>query len=666
MNAILVLIDVQNDFLTSPQLDPPRGELIERLQLLVESFRRSSLRVFHVQTVINPNLENRMPHWKERDKRICIEGTWGSQSPDSLQPLAEEKIFSKTFFSAFTNKNFETVLVHDRPDMLLLSGLHLHACIRATALDAYQKGFQVWIIEDAVASDQPVHAAMTRHYLSTRGIRFVGFQEIENSLSPAFARPVDLESNTMPAMKMSRGIVKNDHTKRIFRSSPSTGQNLPHVPVATEKEVAEATLDARIAWSAWRNVTFQDRAQILMRLATLLKDHSAAFIEKMAIEVGKPVRYAGAEIERSIELLRNVTRYASDSQDVACEENAIIRRRPLGVVALITPWNNPIAIPIGKIAPAMLYGNTVVWKPSPASSEIALEISKLFDASGCPAGVLNLIFGDGSTAQYLMDSNSVDAVTFSGSLHAGYAAQAICSSRMLPFQGEFGGNNAAIIWPDCNLDEAAALIAEGAFGFSGQRCTANRRTVVHADCYQLFIQKLHEAAGRMGAGDPFLPETRIGPLISSSAQQRVAGIIERAASSDCQIISVQSHASRSYSETTYHQPVVVCCDEPENEIVQQETFGPVVVIQKASSWEQAIRLSNGVKQGLVMSLFSESAEIQARFLQDAEAGILKINRATSDAGVNVPFGGWKRSGIGPPEHGPSNREFYTRTQSVYR
>jgi acyl-CoA reductase-like NAD-dependent aldehyde dehydrogenase/nicotinamidase-related amidase len=649
MNAVLVLIDVQNDFLASPRLDPQRGDFLESLQSLVDSCRNRSVPVIHVRTLIRSSLEDRMPHWKEQDKRICLEGTNGSEAPETLQPLADEKSFRKTFFSAFTNPSFETSLRKSHPDVLILAGIHLHACIRTTALDAYQKGFAVWIVEEAVASDQPVHAAITRDYLSTRGIRFVSLSEVDRSLALA-----------------TEGTTQKEETRRIVRySSARNDLSLPDVPIATEKEVAEATQDARRAWLEWRNVRPQERAEILLRLADLMKDHSAAFNERMATEVGKPVRYAQAEIARTVDLLRNVARYHTDCEDVAWEEKSVIRYRPVGVVGLITPWNNPVAIPIGKIAPALLYGNTIVWKPSPAASDTAFEISKLLDACGCPPGVLNLVFGDSSTAQSLMNSNSIDAVTFSGSLHAGYTAQAICSARMLPFQGEFGGNNAAIVWPDCNLNEAAALIAEGAFGFSGQRCTANRRAIVHADCYELFLQKLQEMACKMDAGDPFLPQTRIGPLISSRSRQRVAGIVQRAAENHCSVLPVQPASSGSYAEKAYHPPVIVCCDEPQNEIVQEETFGPVLVIQKASSWKEAIHLSNGVKQGLVMSIFTASQDIQSLFLQEAEAGILKINRATSDAGVNVPFGGWKSSGVGPPEHGPSNREFYTRTQSVY-
>jgi alpha-ketoglutaric semialdehyde dehydrogenase len=361
-----------------------------------------------------------------------------------------------------------------------------------------------------------------------------------------------------------------------------------------------------------------------------------------------------------------VSSYATAPIERVCEPHAVVRYVPVGVIALITPWNNPIAIPIGKIAPALLYGNTVVWKPSPAATSVAHRLFELLTRAGCPEGVLNIVSGDASTAEILMKEESIEAVTLSGSLLAGRAAYYTCTNRLIPYQGELGGNNASIVWPDCDLKNAAELITEGAFGFSGQRCTANRRVIVHADCYDEFIELASATVQQMQAGDPFLIETQIGPLISTESRKRVAGVVDGAAQKGFLQLQPGVLKMGEYDTEAFHDPVIVCCDKPLDEVVQDETFGPLMVIQKTDSWENAIELCNGVKQGLAASVFSESAEIQEHFLQDARAGILKINRATSDAGVNVPFGGWKHSGVGPPEHGPSNREFYTRTQSIYR
>ena len=646
MNPVLLLIDLQNDFLNSEMLEPTAGLLVHKTAELLTWCRSRSIPVIHVHTIVSRESDERMPHWKQQDKWICVQGTSGCRPPEPLKPLDREILITKTSFSGFANPQLRKQLAAIDADAVFLAGVHLHGCVRATALDAYQSGFRVTVIEDCVASDQAVHAAITREYLSSRAMRFIELKQLKYELS----------------MKRLSG---TGVERKIF--SPSRpSEELSPVRNATEDEITRLTADSKRAWKDWRNTPINERAEILLRLATLLRELSANLVEQMAYEVGKPVRYGGAEIERGAALLENVARFASDPLEIECESKAVIRRRPLGVVALITPWNNPVAIPIGKIAPAILYGNTVVWKPAPAATAVASRICKLFAEAGIPPDVLALVSGDSATAATLMRSEAIDAITLSGSLHAGYSAQAISSARMIPFQGELGGNNASIVWPDSDLQRAAELIAEGAFGFSGQRCTANRRAIVHAGCYDDFLSHLDRAIGSMIAGDPFLPDTQIGPVISTEARVRIETTIDRAARNGARIVEGSPRISGKLPEDTYAKPVVVFCENPRDEIVQQETFGPVLVIQKANTWEHALELCNRVKQGLVAALFSGSPEIQRQFLQEAVAGILKINRATSDAGVNVPFGGWKHSGVGPPEHGPSNREFYTRTQAVYR
>ena len=268
-----------------------------------------------------------------------------------------------------------------------------------------------------------------------------------------------------------------------------------------------------------------------------------------------------------------------------------------------------------------------------------------------------------------MSDTRIDAVTLTGSLLAGYSAQEICARRHVPLQAELGGNNAAIVWPDCDLQEAAQQIAEGAFAMAGQRCTANRRAVVNRRCYDEFLHLLTRSVAGLAWGDPAEPETCIGPLISAGERGRVADLIERAAKVAERVI-VPHGSNPSYHDllcsNTYYPPTMVCCDDASREVIQEETFGPVLVIQRATDWNHAIELCNGVKQGLSAALFSLSSDLQQRFLREAQAGILKINHTTAGAQVDLPFGGWKASGIGPPEHADGDREFYTRTQAIYR
>jgi alpha-ketoglutaric semialdehyde dehydrogenase len=337
------------------------------------------------------------------------------------------------------------------------------------------------------------------------------------------------------------------------------------------------------------------------------------------------------------------------------------RNRPLGVIAMVTPWNNPVAIPLGKIAPALAYGNTVVWKPSPAGSGLAVKLMEYLHEAGLPPGVVNLVCGDRATALTLMADSDVDGVTITGSPAAGCSAQDICGRRHIPLQAELGGNNPAIIWSDCDLHRAAAKVADAAFAFAGQRCTANRRVIVDARVYDCFLDSVQASVAALVCGDPIDPNTRVGPLISMDKRHDVAALVERASPASAAVLT--SHKTKLAG--AYFPPTIICCDDPMQEVVQEETFGPVLVVQRAKDWDHAMRLCNGVRQGLVASLFSNSKELQERFLEDAQAGILKINMATADANVEAPFGGWKASGIGPPEHGTSNREFYTRAQAAY-
>jgi acyl-CoA reductase-like NAD-dependent aldehyde dehydrogenase len=238
----------------------------------------------------------------------------------------------------------------------------------------------------------------------------------------------------------------------------------------------------------------------------------------------------------------------------------------------------------------------------------------------------------------------------------------------VPLQAELGGNNAAIVWSDADLDDAAVKLAAGAFGSAGQRCTANRRVIVDARCAAALVARLRTATDALAWGDPLDEATRVGPLVSAGACARVASVVERARRAGAEVWIAPSHAARTQALAeagAYHPPCIVRGDDPSAEIVQEETFGPVAVVQVASSWDDALRLLNGVPQGLVAALFSPSEERRASFVEQARAGILKIGSATAGVGAETPFSGWKSSGVGPPEHGAGDPEFYTRAQAIY-
>jgi acyl-CoA reductase-like NAD-dependent aldehyde dehydrogenase len=310
----------------------------------------------------------------------------------------------------------------------------------------------------------------------------------------------------------------------------------------------------------------------------------------------------------------------------------------------------------------------VVWKPAPAGTAIALRLAALMADTGWPPGLVNVVCGDESTAELLMSDPGIDAVSLTGSHRAGLCARAACARLGVPLQAELGGNNAAIVWSDAAIEDAAAQIAAAAFGSAGQRCTANRRAVVQASIYDRFLSALESETAALRWGDPLDADTRIGPLVSESSRGRVESCVARAADFGCELLAPLAGGELSHrllSSGAYFPATVVCCDEPSHAIVQEETFGPVLVVQRAAGWDEAVSLCNGVPHGLVASLFSSSQGRQRRFLEEARAGVLKLNRATAGVDAEAPFGGWASSGVGPPEHGLGDEVFYTKRQTVY-
>lgn len=633
MSRALVLVDLQNDFLASPGLEPAAPELVRRAALLLESWRAAGAPVLHVVTRVRPDGADAMPHWREAGRLKCVRGSWGAELPESLRPRAGEAVVEKAFYSGFDAPALEERLRACGATCVVLAGLHLHACLRETALAAYRLGFEVEIIEDVAASDDPLHAAVTRRWLSVRGVRFARAEALLGGLPSG---------------------------------GPADGRF-----GETGVEAAFSALFKSSGWETWAGRVQAERAVCLERAAGLLRERVSVVARLIASEVGKPLRDAEGEAERTVSLLRAAARAPAPAvlshgslpagpAGPAC--SAWSRRVPLGVVAVITPWNNPVAIPAGKIGPALVYGNAVAWKPSPAAPASARALRDLLLEAGVPEEVLGLVWGDDRVARELCSDARVDAVSLSGSSAAGWSAQEVCARRRIPLQAELGGNNGTIVWGDSDLGVAAGSIAGGAFSFAGQRCTANRRAIVDRAVLDDFLGEVAAAAGRLRMGDPLDARTDLGPLVSVAAAERVAALVARAQPA-CRLVAAPLGPVVACG--AYLPPAVLVAEDCGHEIVQEETFGPVLVVQPADGFDHALELLNGVPQGLVAALFSPDEGRRRAFLARARAGVLKLDRSTVDASAEAPFGGFKASGVGPPEHGPGNLEFYTRLQAVY-
>jgi acyl-CoA reductase-like NAD-dependent aldehyde dehydrogenase/nicotinamidase-related amidase len=645
MKPALLLVDLQNDYLAADGLQPTADVLISRAADLLDACRRRKIPVIHIWTTIHRDNDKRLPHWKKSKRWQCVAGTVGNKTPESLQPTDGEIIVHKTGFNAFANSELDATLKKIKCDAIILAGLHLHACVRAAATESLERGLQVFIVEDAVASNDPIHAAAARRWLAHRCIELISANE-------TFSR---LKGNA-PA-------------KLIHRSPRETKKALFEIPITGADKIAAATLSAQRAWEKWRRTKLSSRSEILEKVAARLDAAAPKLARQMAVEIGKPVSHGLEEIRRAAANVRDVIQRALIFEFQKRETVGIVRHEPLGVVALISPWNNPVAIPIGKIAPALIYGNVVVWKPAPAATKISEAVLKLLRAAGVPRNAVQILTGDHSTAQKLAADGNVSAVTITSSAQAGFAIQEICARRFLPLQAELSGNNAAIVWDGADLQTAAKQIAWGAFGFAGQRCTANRRVIVSKKLFERFLRGLKIAAGKLKWGDPLEKSTDIGPVIHACKRDEQIALIQTAQSSGVARrveFLFESLAKKSWAKAgAYAQPVIVCCDEPDHSLVQEETMSPLLVVQRAENFAHALKLCNGVRHGLVAALFSNSRELQKKFLAKTQAGMLKINSATAGVDVSLPFGGWKMSGLGPPEHGEGDRVFYTRMQAVY-
>jgi acyl-CoA reductase-like NAD-dependent aldehyde dehydrogenase len=489
--------------------------------------------------------------------------------------------------------------------------------VRCTAIDALARGFTVRIADDAIGSNDPLHAGITRRYLAQRGVAFIPSREI---LAP-----------TPPA--------------RFF--SP---------------RLAAAVDGAQAAAEEWCRRPLGERRALLENLSPIIESQADALASALVESIEKPVRFAKGEIRRCLDLVAAVTTRSGDALDRPAGEDASCRFQPHGVVAIITPWNHPLAIPLGKILPALLFGNAVAWKPSPETADLPEKLMDLFDRARLPTGLVSLVTGEDRIGEELMGHPKIDAVSLTAGRAAGWSAQAICATRSIPLQAELGGNNSVIVWDAADLDDAAAKIAFGAFGFAGQRCTATRRAIVSERIYSSFLERLIDATRALAWGDPHDFDTVIGPVISDAAAARLEALVSRAADSGASVTVPHNEARPS---NRHIPPTIIEGASPDSEIVQNESFGPILVLQRESTFEAALTRSNGVREGLVASLFSSDETLHNEFLDTAEAGVLKLNASTADVGVDAPFGGWKNSGLGPPEHGFANREFYTRIQTIY-
>jgi alpha-ketoglutaric semialdehyde dehydrogenase len=666
MKFALLLLDVQQDFLQRQGLAPSPQKLIEQLEKLVEGCRKHHIYIIHIHTQIRKDGTDRMPHWIHNHLWCCVEGSPGIQPPDKLKPATNELRITKQFFSGFGNPLLDETLRQHEIDAVIIAGLYLHGCVRSTVMDAYERNYKVFVIKDAVGSTEPEHAEITQAYLDGRAAQFINSKSFFSRFAECHQSYTEQSGDDMLPVANINGewLKANKHACYIRRNPSYWNEVLASVPIATVVEVNLATNAAKKVQENWKKMSGEHRIALLDRWMKVLRENQQQLTRLLAIEIGKSVAAGQDEVERAISLVLMTSEQLGHGSEQQFGTNFHVKNHPRGVIAIITPWNNPLAIPVGKIAAALAMGNSVVWKPALEAPRTAMLIVDTLYQAGMPKGLLNLVCGDANTVQRIIEHTIITAVTITGSIKTGRTVSSLCASYNKMLQAELGGNNAAIVWHDFDIKENALKMALAAFSFAGQRCTAIQRFIVERSVVNDFKAALVSAAASLGIGDPGKQTTHLGPLISRTQRENIRRHVAQAIK-DGAILEYGNTIPEGFEQGCWLTPVIMSQVTSDMQIFQEEVFGPVAVIIPVDDFETAIKVANDVEHGLVAALYTRDLARRRQFSEEIEAGILTFSAGPLGIHPQAPFGGWKSSMIGPPEHGKWDRQFYERTQVIY-
>ena len=441
---------------------------------------------------------------------------------------------------------------------------------------------------------------------------------------------------------------------------PATEEVLAQVPRAGAEEADAAVARAKAAFPAWRAVAPADRAKLLYGLAEALEAAKEDLAQLEARNAGKPIGDARGEMGMVVDTFRFYAgapeRTLGDTIPVSGGV-AMTFREPVGVVALITPWNFPLTIASWKLAPALAAGNTVVLKPAELTPLTALQFERIALEAGIPEGVVNVVVGPGSTAgARLVEHPDVAKVAFTGSTEVGRSIAATAAQTIKRVTLELGGKSANVVFADADLAAAAAAAAPAVFGNAGQDCCARSRILVERPALDAFMDALEEHVEAIRVGDPLDEATEMGPLISAAQRDAVASFVPDDA-------PVAIRGSAPDGPGYWFPPTVLCPVDPDDRAVREEIFGPVAVVVPFRTEAEAVALANDTIYGLSGSIWTRDGAKALRVARTVDTGVLSINSNTS-VRVSTPFGGFKQSGYGR-ELGPHALEHYSEVKSVY-
>ncbi|MBE3561525.1 MAG: aldehyde dehydrogenase family protein [Ktedonobacteraceae bacterium] len=463
------------------------------------------------------------------------------------------------------------------------------------------------------------------------------------------------------------------HSGQIFPDyNPATGELLGYFPLSDAADVHAAVAAAKAAFAQWRLMPAPKRGEILFRMGELLSRHKEELARLMTQEMGKILKETRGDVQEGIDMAyymggegRRLFGYSVPVE--LPNKSGLALRDPVGVVGCITPWNFPIAIPTWKIFPALVAGNTIVFKPAEDTPYCALRLVELLYEAGLPAGVVNLVFGPGHpTGETLVQHPEVAVLSFTGSTETGRHVAVEGAKSLKRVSLEMGGKNAVIVMDDADLDLAVEGILWSAYGTSGQRCTACSRLIVHSAIQDALLERLVPRIERLRLGNGLDEQTDMGPIINEKQLKRVHAYTEIGTTEGATLITggeivYEGELAKGY----FYRPTLFTHVSPDMRIAQEEIFGPTLSVITVDSFEEAVAVNNATKYGLSSAIYTQNANRVQRAMRDLTTGIVYINSGTTGAEIQFPFGGTRGTGNGHREAGLAGLDVFTEWKVVY-
>jgi alpha-ketoglutaric semialdehyde dehydrogenase len=440
---------------------------------------------------------------------------------------------------------------------------------------------------------------------------------------------------------------------------------------STVDDVDSALAAAARAYERWRLVPAPKRAEMLYAAARLIEQRKDAFARDMTREMGKVLEETRGDVQEAIDMTLFIAGegrrlYGQTVPSELRDKFAMSVRQPLGVCSVITPWNFPMAIPSWKMAPALLCGNTVVFKPATLTPLSAVNFVKVLEEAGIPPGVVNLVTGGPEVGTRLSTHAEVKVVSFTGSTSVGRIVNQNAAPNFKKVHLEMGGKNVVMIMDDASLELAVEGCLWGGFGTTGQRCTAASRVVVHERVYEAFLREFTARAKALRVGDGLDPRTQMGPSVSESQLETVMRYVAIGQQEGATLVTGGHRLDKGeHARGWFHEPTIFGDVDPEMRIAQEEIFGPVVSVMRCRSLDEAIAIGNGVAYGLSASIYTRDINQAFAAMRDLYTGIFYVNAPTIGAEVHLPFGGTKATGNGHREAGTAALDVFSEWKSIY-